>query len=313
MMLKQIAPTLALWLLSTHVYAQSTADPYDAFSKKRARLSPAEEATTVDFLASNRPLSQPQSTPVVLPDRSVRLRFGAQYTEITCAVLQLCDVALQPGEQIQDIKVGDSDHWTLEPSVTAPGTAAAVEHVFIRPTDSGLETSAVILTDRRTYHFRLKSDVSRYMPAISFTYPSDARAQLEALKAKRTKRVAERARRVLPATGEDIANLQFAYDIDGEAPWKPVHVYNNGVKTVIEFPPSVRHTELPALLIVRADGGLLEDDDRVRVNSRFEDDPNSYPATNPRLVVDTVFDKAVLTAGVGGGRYEVTVTRRGGE
>lgn len=48
------------------------------------------------------------------------------------------------------------------------------------------------------------------------------------------------------------------------------------------------------------DGGLFSDDETVMVNYRVHGD---------RYIVDNVFDKAILIAGIGPGQDRVTITR----
>jgi type IV secretory pathway VirB9-like protein len=79
-----------------------------------------------------------------------------------------------------------------------------------------------------------------------------------------------------------------------------VRVYNDGRKTIIQMPAAMAQTEAPTLLVVRKDGGLFTDDETVLVNYRVQGD---------RYVVDTVFDKAILIAGVGRGQDRVTITK----
>ena len=94
--------------------------------------------------------------------------------------------------------------------------------------------------------------------------------------------------------------MNFKYAIDGAVAWKPVRVYNDGVRTVIQMPAAMAQTEAPALLVVRKEGGLFTDDETVQVNYRVQGD---------RYIVDTVFDKAILIAGVGHGQDRVTITK----
>lgn len=234
--------------------------------------------------------------PVAGPDGSVRFLFGAQQPSIVCAVLQVCDVALQAGEQVNSIHLGDTARWTVEPAITGSG-ASETQHLVIKPMDVGLETSLIVTTDRRTYHMRLRSHRSQYMPQVSFTYPEDALAKWDAIKTRETR---DRVEKTIPQTGEYLGNLSFAYSISGNTSWKPLRVYNDGKKTIIQMPNSMSQTEAPTLLVVRKDGGLFSDDETVMVNYRVQGD---------RYIVDTIFDKAILIAGVGSGQDRVTITK----
>ena len=53
--------------------------------------------------------------PVAGADGTIRFLFGATQPSIVCAVLQVCDVELQPGEQVNGIHLGDVARWTVEP------------------------------------------------------------------------------------------------------------------------------------------------------------------------------------------------------
>lgn len=235
--------------------------------------------------------------PVQAPDGSVRFLFGATQPSIVCAVLQVCDIALQAGEQINpnSIHIGDT-RWIVEPAISGTGENE-VQHLIIKPMDVGLDTTLIVATNLRTYHLRLRSHRTEYMPQVSFTYPGDALAKWGALKNRPVK---ETQKKTLPETGEYLGDLNFDYKVTGSAAWKPIRVYNNGSKTIIQMPTAMTQTEAPTLLIVRKEGGLFTDDDTVIVNYRVQGD---------RYIVDTVFDKAILIAGVGTSQDRVTIQK----
>ena len=118
--------------------------------------------------------------PVAGSGGAIKFVYGAQQPSIVCAVLQVCDVALQAGEQVNSINLGDTARWTVEPAITGSG-AGEVQHLIIKPMDVGLETSLVVTTNRRSYHFRLRSHRTEYMPQVSFTYPEEAQAKWDAI------------------------------------------------------------------------------------------------------------------------------------
>ncbi|KTT27417.1 conjugal transfer protein TrbG [Pseudomonas oryzihabitans] len=235
--------------------------------------------------------------PVAGSGGAIKFVFGAQQPSIVCAVLQVCDVALQAGEQVNSINLGDTARWQVEPAITGSGPTE-VQHLIIKPLDVGLETSLVVTTNRRTYHFRLRSHRTEYMPQVSFTYPEEAQAKWDLIQRRERQ---ERSDNTMPATGEYLGDLNFNYDLSGSASWKPVRVYNDGRKTIIEMPGAMQQTEAPTLLVVRKEGGLFTNDETVLVNYRVQGN---------RYIVDTVFDRAILIAGVGRSQDRVTITRR---
>jgi type IV secretion system protein VirB9 len=236
--------------------------------------------------------------PVSGPNGTILFLYGAQQPSIVCAVLQVCDVALQEGEQVNSINLGDTARWTIEPAITGSGPTE-VQHLIIKPMDVGLETSLVVTTNRRAYHIQLRSHRTQYMPKAAFTYPEDAMAKWETIKHRETK---ERQEKTIPKTGEYLGDLNFDYAItsNGDIAWKPVRVYNDGQKTIIQMPAAMAQTEAPTLLVIRKEGDIFTDDESVMVNYRVQGD---------RFVVDTIFDKAILIAGVGSSQDVVTIEK----
>jgi len=269
------------------------ADRY--FSTQNPTLTPQEKAA-IAIAQKWQAASATGIKPVSGTDGSIRYLFGAQEPSIVCAVLQVCDVELQAGEQVNSIHLGDTARWTVEPAITGSGPAE-IQHLIIKPMDVGLETSLIVTTNRRTYHFRLRSHRTQFMPRVAFTYTEDALVKWDALKTREGK---EKQERTLPQTGEYLGDLNFAYSVDGSVAWKPVRVYNDGQKTIIQMPAAMAQTEAPTLLVVRKDGGLFTDDETVLVNYRIQGD---------RYIVDTIFDKALLIAGVGSSQDRVVITR----
>ncbi|HAT1130441.1 TPA: P-type conjugative transfer protein TrbG [Legionella pneumophila] len=258
------------------------------FSQESPRLA-IQEQQAID-IAERLQKGKHTSKPYASTDGSVSYVFGSGQIRIVCAPLQVCDIALQPGELFNDMNVGDP-RFIVEPSITGEGSLQQI-HIIIKPKDVGLDTSMVVTTNRRTYHFRLKSDRTEFMPYVSFTYPNDAKAKRQVLKQKRTIKLQ-------PEPHEYLENLNFNYQIRGRARFKPVRVYNNGVKTIIEMPRSMVHSEAPALLVLRS-RGVFHKSETVMVNYRLQ---------GCRYIVDGVFDKAILVIGSGSSQEKVTVTR----
>ena len=288
----------ALCLLPISAFATPKATPGDLpdlpletlyFGGENPVLTPSEERA-LKIARDWQARSATQLTPVPGPDGAIRFLHGSVQPSIVCAVMQVTDIELQAGEQINNINIGDSARWVVEPAVTGAGVAE-VQHIVIKPMDVGLETSLMVTTNRRTYHFRLKSHKTEYMPKVSFIYPDAVQQRFLALKERQAE---EKEKNTIPETQEYLGNLDFGYRISGDnAPWKPVRVYNDGTKTIIQMPPKMRQTEAPSLLVMTNEGEAL-------VNYRLQGD---------RFIVDQLFDKAMLIAGVGSKQTKVTITR----
>jgi Conjugal transfer protein len=50
------------------------------------------------------------------------------------------------------------------------------------------------------------------------------------------------------------ALLGFPYRLEGDAPWKPIQVFDDGAKVYIQFPPGLAQSEAPPLFVIGPDG-----------------------------------------------------------
>jgi P-type conjugative transfer protein TrbG len=299
--MKKQVPAIIVLAASLAVPNQVLAAPGDDladkyFSKNNPTLTAQEKAAIV--IAKRWEAGESTGiNPVSGSNGKILFLYGSQQPSIVCAVLQVCDVSLQAGELVNSIHLGDTARWTVEPAITGSGPTET-QHLIIKPMDVGLETSLVVTTNRRTYHFKLRSHRTEYMPQVAFTYPEDALAKWDAIRAKEAQ---EREQKTISQGGEYLGDLNFDYDLDGDAAWMPVRVFNDGSKTILQMPKEMAQTEAPTLLVMRKEGGLFSDDETVMVNYRVQGD---------RYIVDTVFDKAILIAGIGDSQDRVTITRR---
>lgn len=236
---------------------------------------------------------------------SVKFRFDQSLPSIVCAILQVTDVELQPGESITNIHLGDSSRWSVESAVSGSG-AEQIQHLVIKPRDIGLTTSLVVTTDRRTYHLMLVSDASDFMHCVTFLYgdtpptiaiatPSPSPAPVASDPPARSARGGDGKQvRFVSRIAADEADE--SYSVTGQADWKPVEVYSKGGKTYLEMPASVRHKEAPVLFEEKKAGWFHHE--KVLVN---------YRVHGRWYVVDRVLDNATLVSGVGSGQEKVDI------
>lgn len=289
---------LFLSLTPTLVLGAGSSFPDAYFTKQNPNLTQQEQAS-IAIAKKWQASSATGIKPVAGPDGSIRFLFGAQQPSIVCAVLQVCDIQLQPGEQVNSIHLGDQVRWQVEPAITGGG-ALEVQHLIVKPLDVGLETSLVVTTNRRTYHLRLRSHRQEFMPRVAFIYPEDAQAKWDAIRTRENHALQIKSARTIPETGEYLGDLDFLYTVSGSASWKPLRVYNDGKKTIIQMPTTFGQQEAPILMVVSKDGGVFSSAETVLVNYRLQAD---------RYIVDAVFDKAVLIVGVGSNQDRVTISR----
>jgi P-type conjugative transfer protein TrbG len=226
-------------------------------------------------------------------DGYVRFLYGATLPTVVCAPLQVCNLALQPGEIVNNINLGDSVRWKITPSLSGSG-GVQTTHLIIKPTDAGLMSSLDVETNKRTYAIKLVSTQASWMPLVAFNYPEDAQDQWQAYHQAVGYASSSEA---IAGGSVNASNLSF-YCISGSPSWAPVRAYSDGAKTYIEFAHALNFQAAPALTALANDGSWFTSPSKLMINYRVQGD---------RYVVDAVLDRAALISGVGGGQERVTL------
>lgn len=182
---------------------------------------------------------------------------GALY-QLYAAVNQVTDIALEAGEKLVSVSAGDTVRWVVGDTSSGEGKDAQI-HILVKPIGADLETNLVITTDRRTYHLEMRSSEATYMASVSWTYPA---AELVSL--RKQSEDAALAVAAIADDGVNIDELRFRYRIEGDAPWKPRQVFDDGNKVYIQFPSGITKSEAPPLFIIGPDGKSALVNYRVR-------------------------------------------------
>lgn len=201
--------------------------------------------------------------------------------QVYTMVGRVTDIALKPGEKLVGpgpIAAGDTARWIIGDTVSGSGPMQRV-HVLVKPTSSTLSTNLIINTDQRTYHIELRANASAYMASVSWRYPEDDLLAIRKTPAPPSPPVV--------STPLDPTSLNFAYRIDGQAPWRPLRAFDDGQRFYVEFPPSIAQQQMPPLFTLSKDGDL--ELVNYRVQERF-------------LVADRLPDRAELR--IGSGKHE---------
>lgn len=240
--------------------------------------------------------------PTMDPTGTLHWVFGNSQPRVVCSPLNLCDIAMQPGETINDVHIGDTAFWATRLSVSS-GPEGRTTHLTLSPLQEGHETSMLVYTNRRTYSIKLVSAAKSYTALTAFTYP-DAQdsldASLAAYHAKMGGKKVSGTMSMVSSDAGDIARIEML-KISGDNPsWKPVAAYTDGKKTYIQFPSAMQFSDSPTLLGVNNDGGFFSSATERRVIYRWMGD---------RLIADTVMNKLELVLGVGSNRSSVILTR----
>lgn len=156
-------------------------------------------------------------------------------------------VELAPGETIQTIGVGDSAAWQVSAGKRG-------DFFFVKNVSAKAITNMSVVTAGRVYNFELApsggyGEASAYH--VKLVYPS-------------------------PSRGTATVNIEpsFEYSISGAKAIRPVSVYQEGVRTIIEWPDDAA---LPGIF-------MIENGNEALVNGEMQDGRFVIPGMPEKLV-----------------------------
>gem|GEM_PF-525489 len=223
-------------------------------------------------------------------------QYQSYIPNVICCPMRFTEIILQPGEIVTGVFPGDTERWTFTQGESGPAGNEQT-HVFVMPLMADISTDLIINTDRRTYNINLISSSEEYMPSVSFSHATDTIASWNTFIADKQK---ERDTTNLLPEGykANPEEMHFNYEIRGKdnISWKPIRVWDDGIKTYIQFPSQsiVKSMEAPVFVVFEGRRELL-------VN---------YKVVRDMFIVDKVFRKAGLIAGTGREQSRVVITRR---
>ncbi len=241
---------------------------FDNYAQHSARYLPQKQEAQA--LLSLEKSNARSSSGVSSRPGEVVFNYGQGHHAVVCAVLELCDIAMEPGEHIKGAQIGDATRWSVDSAVSGQG-ANTTEHLIIKPYDTALKTSLLITTDRRAYHLSLKSSLDEYMPQVRFIYPEgsfgaygDSRLKLNFDKQVTATGDNNAINVKTQASAPNTRNENF--EITGDEEICPLNVYFDGKRTVITMPGNLR--SMPVLSVI-VDGGFFHEDKEGNVNYRL--------------------------------------------
>jgi P-type conjugative transfer protein VirB9 len=232
--------------------------------------------------AANAPRAELTATPLPGDVRLVQFEYDADNTFLVLARPKfLTNIEFGADERIQTVAGGDTKHWELTPTQNR-------HHLFVKPIYEGIETSMTVITDKRTYQFVLRSTGpgAKWYQRVTWRYGQttlmDMRDEDEraAATSKAEKAAAEKKDAQTLAVGVAPDELRFGYGIKGDAPFRPVSIFDDGKLTWIRMPSQLQ--ELPALF------GLNDGSELAIVN---------YVVKGDYMVAQRVMDQGVLKLG----------------
>lgn len=195
--------------------------------------------------------SQKRST--VKPEQYNKGTFFYQYNEnlvyeVYAQPYHLTDIILEKGEVVTATPLLSEDEsaWELTAGVAKDAaTGEDIQHLFIKPAYSKLDSTLVIITDRRVYHFRIKSYATTFMSMVKFTYPK-SRNQWAKKKSDESREVENDFVRV---TNPEFLSFDYKmkYSLWRKPEFLPKRVYDDGQATYIQVDDIVLNKKLPVI------------------------------------------------------------------
>lgn len=217
--------------------------------------------------------------------------YGLSQPEVRCKPFSVCDIELEPGEEVLDLAAADTVRWQFQPLREGPKDRR-VTHIVVKPQDelNKMETGLVVGTDRRVYRIKLKSSPTMHVVNAKFYYPEDmVRRFNEAQDADRE----DQAPVIAELPTVSVEHLDYDYLIEGQTPFTPTMAMNDGKRTYLKMPHGIATQGGPALF--------------VEQNGKSE--LVNYTPRQDYFVVHGVPDRMVLRSGVGRDSRDVTVSR----
>ena len=207
----------------------------------------------------------------------------AQVVRIDGKVLVQTTIKFAPDEVIENVAIGDSTAWQVQPN-------KAQTILFVKPLEPTARTNMTVVTDKRTYLFDLvASPRNAALYVLQFRYPelekaaeearlaAAAEAEAEALRAKADP--AELAAAKDPYAVVDPASLNFEWASAGTPELLPSKAFDDGSAVFLTWPAG---TAIPAVLVMNEDG---------------EEGPVNFTVRGETVVVDGVPPQIILRSG----------------
>ncbi|MEM1053583.1 MAG: TrbG/VirB9 family P-type conjugative transfer protein [Pseudomonadota bacterium] len=203
----------------------------------------------------------------------------AQVYTINGRVKVQTTIKFAPDEAIQNVAIGDSSAWQVQPN-------QAQTLLFVKPLATTARTNMTVVTSRRTYLFDLvASPRNAPLYVLQFRYPELERAAEEARLAAAAQAEREAANEIELAAARDPyavvdpARLNFEWAPAGESDLFPSRAYDDGEALFLSWPAG---TAIPAILTTNEDG---------------DEGPVNFTVRGETVVVDMVPSQIILRSG----------------
>lgn len=159
-------------------------------------------------------------------------------------------ILFEPGEEIVETPyLSEISSWRISRGIGMKDGKLR-HHLVVKPDKQNLNSSLIVVTDKRVYQMELQSTNDTYMPNVSWIYSQDIAspaAQTNTQKGNLTKEMTE----------IDASRLSFDYKMRYSAVkkpyWLPTMVYDDGIRTYIVLDSKSLLIEYPVIFRDKAD------------------------------------------------------------
>lgn len=188
-------------------------------------------------------------------------------------------IKFAPDELIQNVAIGDSAAWQVQPN-------QAQTILFVKPLQQSARTNMTVVTSERTYLFDLvASPRNQPLYVMQFRYPDIEAAEAEAARIAAEEAAREEANALElaaandPYAVSDPTRLNFDWVGEGDRNLLPTRAFDNGEAMFLSWPAG---TSIPAILITNDDG---------------DEGPVNFTPRGDTLVLDMVPSQIILRSG----------------
>lgn len=173
--------------------------------------------------------------------------------DVHCKVGYITTLNFSPNEELTYVGAGDSTRWVIDVTKSAHDGQAFVQ-LLVKPLRDGLNTNLIVNTNKRSYQINLASTTGNYHNFVEWTYFDERSSSDLSIDSIAINKPLDKLNKVNTQVRKQNSppKLNRNYTINGKnSDWKPLQVFDDGEKTFILMPSSMKNTEAPALFAKR--------------------------------------------------------------
>lgn len=214
-----------------------------------------ENPSSSKVLKGSEALKQNLSDITVLPEyadgklKAWGFRAGQIY-QVHCQPYRSTIIQLEPGEKMLEVPyISETDVWRIARGVGIVN-GQETEMLIVKPDNSNLTSTFIIITDRRIYQMELKSYRDHYMPYVQWVYPRTI-TDLASWTNRVTKESQTHTTMEFSSKSAEFLSFDYVmrYPFGNRPVWCPESVYDDGKFTYVVLNKTALHTEVPAVFI----------------------------------------------------------------